>query len=346
VAKILDIKYVGKHQTYDLEVDHPDHQFYLANGVLTSNSHAIAYAIDSYYGAWLMTHYETDWLATCLQSENDIEGLAVLFSEIKGMGYEIAPPDVNYSSSTWTWSEELRAFVPPLSSLKGVGDSAVEEILANRPYRSVDDMLWNDDGSWRHSKFNKRALEALIKMNALTSLGLVGEGKVFDNYRQAYHVIVENNDAIKKTLKRDPFAGRKRFYELAQACKDMPDWTLAEKVEHTVQCSGSANVATIVRPELLAKLRDKGVRSIDDWDGKDIYWFLAKSATPKVTKNGKQYLMLEALGPTGKLTRLMCWGWDGKRQLQQYCLCLSEVDKNDFGASTNMWKLREIDLEN
>jgi hypothetical protein len=48
MAKIVSCVPAGKHQTYDLEVNHPNHQFYLANGALTSNSHAMAYAITSY----------------------------------------------------------------------------------------------------------------------------------------------------------------------------------------------------------------------------------------------------------------------------------------------------------
>ena len=36
---IKSIKQIGKAQTYDIEVAHPDHQFYLANGILTSNSY-------------------------------------------------------------------------------------------------------------------------------------------------------------------------------------------------------------------------------------------------------------------------------------------------------------------
>ena len=157
MSKIIDVQYAGQHQTYDLEVDHPDHQFYLANGVLTSNSHAIAYAIDSYYGAWLMTYYETDWLATCLQSENtNVESLAWMMSEIKQLGYKISPPDINYSTNEWSWSDRLVAFVPPLSSLKGVGESAVEEVMQNRPYRSIDDLLFDEEGKWRHSKLYRR----------------------------------------------------------------------------------------------------------------------------------------------------------------------------------------------
>ena len=141
MTKIIDVQYVGEHQTYDLEVDHPDHQFYLANGLLTSNSHSVAYAIDSYYGAWLMTHYETDWLATCLQSESgNVEGLSVVVSEIKQAGYRVSPPDINTSGDVWSWSNELQAFVPPLSSLKRVGDTAVSEILENRPYRNLAEL--------------------------------------------------------------------------------------------------------------------------------------------------------------------------------------------------------------
>ncbi len=48
MPRISSIEFTGKQQTYDLEVAHHDHQYYLSNGILQSNSHAVAYAIDSY----------------------------------------------------------------------------------------------------------------------------------------------------------------------------------------------------------------------------------------------------------------------------------------------------------
>ena len=343
MAKIVDIKYAGKHQTYDLEVDHPDHQFYLSNGVLTSNSHAIAYAIDSYYGAWLMTYYETDWLATCLQSENaNVEGLAWMISEIKQLGYKISTPDINHSTNEWTWSEKLQAFVPPLSSLKGVGESAVEEIIANRPYKSIEDMLWTADGVWRHSKFNKKAIDALLKMEAFESLR-DPETCIWDNYRQLHFAIVENMDTIKKSTKKDPLSGQKKFFELLESSREMSDWTRLEKIENKISCSGTMDISMCVEYDILQRLQNKGIRSLDEIDGTDIYWFVVKNSIPKTTKNGKAYLLLEALSPSGKVSKIFCWKWDGERQITPYTLCLAEVSKSDFGMSTTFWKLNEVD---
>src|SRR6056300_1491706 len=107
MPKIKSIEFKGMQETYDLEVEHKDHQYFLSNGMLSSNSHAVAYAIDSYYAAWLHTYYETDWLATVLQSENNNpKALTKAISEIKAMDYDIAPPDINYSGYEWSWSEK------------------------------------------------------------------------------------------------------------------------------------------------------------------------------------------------------------------------------------------------
>jgi len=307
-----------------------------------NKSHAIAYAIDSYYGAWLMTYYETDWLATCLQSENsNVEGLAWMISEIKQLGYKTSQPDINHSTNEWSWSEKLKAFVPPLSSLKGVGESAVEEIIANRPYKSIEDMLWTEDGVWRHSKFNKKAMDALLKMEAFESLR-DPETCIWQNYRQLHFAIVENMDTIKKSTKKDPLIGQKKFFELLETTAEMPDWTRLEKIENKISCSGTMDISMCVEYDVLQRLQQKGIRSLDEVDGNDIYWFVVKNAIPKQTKNGKAYLLLEALSPSGKISKIFCWKWDGVRQIDPYTLCLAEVSKSDFGMSTSFWKLNEV----
>lgn len=58
--KIISIKYKGKQQTYDIEVDSSNHIFY-GNGIATSNSHAVSYATISYWAAYCKTHYPLDF---------------------------------------------------------------------------------------------------------------------------------------------------------------------------------------------------------------------------------------------------------------------------------------------
>ncbi len=162
MTNIASVVEVGKLETCDLEVDHPDHQFYLTNGILTSNSHAVAYAIDSFWCAWLMTYYEEQWMCSYLEAySKSPEKRAKAFGEARALGYNIVPIDINQAALGWT-ALPGKKLMPSMTSVKGVGDTAVEEIMAQRPFNSIEEMLWNEDGSWRPSKYNKKSMEALI----------------------------------------------------------------------------------------------------------------------------------------------------------------------------------------
>ena len=102
-----------------------------------NKSHAIAYAVDSYYSAWFHSHYEKEWLATCLQTWNGSPKFGKIIAEIKSLGYKILQLDINVSSDVWVFSDERGGFVPPLTAIKGVGSAAVQEILSARPFNNI-----------------------------------------------------------------------------------------------------------------------------------------------------------------------------------------------------------------
>jgi DNA polymerase III alpha subunit len=163
-----------------------------------NKSHAVAYAIDSYYAAWLYTYHPREWIATVLESENNSpQGLAKAIRESKALGYKFAPADVNYSGDEWTYNKELQALMPPLSSIKGLGDKAMDEILEARPFKNLNDLFYDSDGEWRHSKVNKTCFEALCQIEAFSSLEEFKEGQL-DNHRQLLHIISENYEKIRK----------------------------------------------------------------------------------------------------------------------------------------------------
>lgn len=313
------------------------------SGYAFNAAHATAYAIDSYYCAWLLTHYEEQWLCAYLESmSNNPDDRSQAFGEIKAMGYQVVPIDINHATSGWTILPGKR-FMPSLSSCKGVGDSAINEIEEFRPYDTFENLLWAEDGTWKHSKFNKKALEALIKIGAFQSMDVVGEGKLFKSYKHMYDVVIEHMDELKKSPKKDPLQGRKRFFELARELgPTTEEWSRKELAGFQVEYFGAVDVLSTVDPVLIKKLEDKGVRSIDDWTGKDIYWLCVAGYTVKKTRTGKSYLLLEAVGPAGKSYRVNAWGYDGKRVIEPYALCCAELDKNDFGMATTLWRLKEV----
>jgi DNA polymerase-3 subunit alpha len=305
-------------------------------------SHAVAYAIDSYFCAWLLTYYEEEWLCAYLEAMSiSDEKRSAAFSEVRSMGYKIVPIDINYARKEWTIIEGKR-FMPSFTSCKGVGDSAVEEIFKNRPYKSIEDLLWKDGGAWKHSKFNRRALESLIKIRAFDSLGCVGEGKVFDSYKQMHEVVIGRNDEIKKSTKKEPHKGMNSFKAITLETVGSGEWTKPEMVKNHVECFGYFDSSLILDQEIVDKLEAKGVRCIDTIDERDLYWFIVTGVSEKLTKNGKKYLLLNTVGMEGRSHRIFAWSWDGKLQVPLYSMCVAEVVKDDFGMKTFMNKFKII----
>jgi DNA polymerase III alpha subunit len=313
-----------------------------------NKSHAVAYAIDSFYCAWLMTYYESAWLTAYVESMlNNPKAKARAFGELRHLGYNIVPLDVNEAGEGWRVLSGKK-FMPSLYTCKGIGASAIDELIALRPFKTIEELLWNDDGSWRLSKFNRRALEALIKVRAFGSLDCVGDGEehIFASYRHMHEVVIENNDAIKKSSRKDPHQGRKTFYELARAlradCSD--EWSRKELAQNQVEVLGSFDVWTLFEPEVMQKLNEKDVKPIDELESGDeeIVWLCVQDCTLKKTKNGKSYVQLTVIGGEGSPKRLNVWGSSSVASFEPFGLYVADTKSDDFGYSTTSWKLKRV----
>lgn len=306
-------------------------------------AHAVSYAIDSYWCAWLLTYYEEEWLCAYLESmsTND-EKRAKAFGEARKLGYKIVPIDINYAEKGWTILEGKR-FMPSFSSCKSVGDVAVEEIMQNRPYNSIEELLWNEDGTWKHQKFNKKTLEALVKIRAFDSMDMIGPGKTFESYKQLHHVVVENMPQLKKRLKREPNYGQNALYRLIEESQNIGEWDRQEIAENLMTYLASCNASTLIPDEILDHLEEVGINSLDTYNGEDIYWFVVMDSTPRKTKTGKQYLLLSGAGEDGLPTKIYLWSWSGK-PVQKYSVCVAEVKQTEFGFSTQQRKLKILNV--
>lgn len=101
-----------------------------------NKSHAVSYSLLSYWTAWLKVHYPAEFLTAVLATV-DKDSVPKFAAEARRYGYQVLPPDVNLSSESFT--TEGIAIRYGLGNIKGVGEKAVEVILANRPYESFDD---------------------------------------------------------------------------------------------------------------------------------------------------------------------------------------------------------------
>jgi DNA polymerase-3 subunit alpha len=306
-------------------------------------SHAVSYAIISYYCAWFLTYHEEEWLTAYLEAVcNNPKKLSKALSEVKSLGYKISGVDINKSDRTWVCTDD-RVLVPSFSSCKGIGDSALQEILQKRPYNGIMDLLWNPDGSWKHSKLNKRAMSVLIRLRAFES---VEWSNYFNSYKHFHDVVIDNWNDLKKSTKKDPYRGQKFFKEKLLESEETGEWTMEELAAYGMDLLGTTNVEMLLPSELLESLHEKGIRTIDECGEEDIYWMLCLGTLPKKTKHGKHYLIIEALGTSGKKHKIFCWNAPEGSSLRPYSVLAAQLQNGDYGFSTNWRRVRELGNKN
>lgn len=321
-----------------------------------NKSHAVAYAIDSYYAAWLHTHYETDWLSTILETEKADPGkMAKAISEVKSYGYKFSPIDVNYSGDEWYYSPELKAFVPPLSSLKGTGDKATEEIMEHRPYRNLDELLFTADGEWKHSKMNKASFGSLCKMEAFGSLEDMKSGHIA-NHRQLYDLIIGHYDTLKRGRYGITDAAKRKLEKagqtpelivdklLSEILQDASDWSRTQKISNQFELSSNSSDELLYPSDLMDKLKQQEVPSaLTLPEGKAIAWFCVMDGFEvKKTKNNKNFIKAKVSDNEGNVANLKIWG-DMDTSDLAYTIWMAEVNmQTDWGLSTNSFKMKRV----
>lgn len=171
MSNINSIKFIDDGQTYDLGVDHKDHQFYLSNGVLTSNSHAILYSMISFQTAYLKAHFPVEFLLANLMSEirsgakvakTNIEKIKL---ELRNRGIKITPPDINKSSMTYEIQSD-GSLLTGLEALKSIGQEAIEDIITKRPFKSFHDLMLRVDTK----QVRSTVIQSLASSGCLDSL--------------------------------------------------------------------------------------------------------------------------------------------------------------------------------
>ena len=136
-----------------------------------NKSHSAAYALVSYQTMWLKTHYPAEFMAAVLSADMDnTDKVVTLIEECRGMGLEVAPPDVNLSRYAFT-VDASGSIVYGLGAIKGVGEGAIEGIVEERgqggPFHDLFDFCRRID----LRKVNRRVLEAMTRAGALDALG-------------------------------------------------------------------------------------------------------------------------------------------------------------------------------
>lgn len=318
-----------------------------------NKSHAMAYAITSYQCAWLLTYYPDEWIASYLdfatvgkgKSASGDDPKSVAMVEAQMLGYRFGKPDINYSEDKFT-IHEGKILIPSFSAIKGVGTASLSEIRRNRPYTDLRDLILNRDGSWRHSKFNKKALSHLIKTNAFQSMDLVGPGKVFENYKQMHTALVDNYDNLKRIsgLKKNNDAAA-ALEKIVDSLKGTADWTMDEKVEFSKDLTGQIDVSLMITPKMVDFFNKNDITSIDSFEGRQkLHWAVVDSCSVLKTRNGWDYLLLTFHGESGAKKKCKIWNYKPDKDVipKKSNVLVLRMEEDDYGLSTKMNNIRVL----
>lgn len=136
-----------------------------------NKSHSAAYALISYYTAFLKVHYKVEFMAALLTSEMGNQDKVLKYvSTCNDLDIEVLQPSVNRSLRAFSAFEGKVVF--GLGGIKNVGDEAIREIVeareADGPYASFLDLA----GRVNLRKVTKRVLESLVKGGACDCFGV------------------------------------------------------------------------------------------------------------------------------------------------------------------------------
>lgn len=134
-----------------------------------NKSHAAAYALLSYQTAWLKAHYPHEFFAASMSFDShQTDKLSIFIDDLRRLGIAAAPPSVNDSEADFSVgrTDEGLAVRYALGALKGVGEKAMEALVAERhvkgDFASLDDFASRIDPKL----LNRRQIEALAGAGA------------------------------------------------------------------------------------------------------------------------------------------------------------------------------------
>lgn len=167
---IVNISSNGIEDVYDIEMAAPNHTFTVNTGIVTSNSHATAYAMTGYVGMWMKAHYPIQFWTAAFEYAKD-EDIPNFVSEMhRHSDVKIAPPDINMSDGGFITNYETNTIHWSLNKIKQVGDVATEEVMNDRTkngkYYSVEELFKRVI----RKKVNRKVITSLIYSGCMDTL--------------------------------------------------------------------------------------------------------------------------------------------------------------------------------
>ncbi len=265
-----------------------------------NKSHAVSYCVLSYQCAYLLNYYPAEWLAAFLDKEPETRKERAI-ATAKSLGYNVEPLNVNTSGVNWEISDDGKTLIQPLSSIKGLGIKAIEQIIEHRPFNTIEEFLFHEKITY--SKLNKKSVSALCLAQALNCL----VDDRFSGLKHFFSAVAEDRPRKEKNL-----------HENIQKYEPEGDFSEEEKLEYLVNLTGVFPINAVVTPRVRQKLDELYIPPISEFDPElGVTWFIPRECKLKKSKNGKNFYVVKVIDDNNETTVIRCWGVDPERDIVQ-----------------------------
>lgn len=202
-----------------------------------NKSHAAAYALIAYWTAWLKANYPVEFMAASMTLDlGNTDKLSIFKQDIDKSGIELLPPDLNKSNADFKVEDGAVRYA--LGALKGVGEEAMKQIVANRSanglYKDLQDFAKRLD----HKNMNRRQFERMICAGVFDSLNNGNRSNLYKGadlvLRYAHSLAEERNSGQVSLFGDDSNAGGLGMPELPKTTK----WTPLERLSNEFSAVG------------------------------------------------------------------------------------------------------------
>ena len=140
-----------------------------------NKSHSAAYALISYYTAFLKAHFPVEFMAALMSTEmNNTEKIIMYINACRDMEVTVRQPDINLGKARF--SVHHGDILYGMAGIKNVGEEAIDEIVIERekdgPFTSLIDFC----SRVNLRRVTKRVIEYLIRAGAMDSLKISRAG--------------------------------------------------------------------------------------------------------------------------------------------------------------------------
>lgn len=221
-----------------------------------NKSHAAAYTLMSYWSQWLKVNYPLEFWTTALQFSKESE-VPYRLAELKktGIEIEVRPPDVNFSDVNFTCDPKTHRIFFSLQKIKGVGDVAVQNLVACR----------NEGGQFFSLEEFTSRVPSKVNKTVVKSLIVAGAFDLIENLKSPKERLTLLSDYLKKRGDDLP-----QEYTIADVNTDA-FWILEQKrLTGFGDVDYSTMIADSVRNKRIARLYVNDVEFLATPDGKEV----------------------------------------------------------------------------